>query len=202
VYDGLDFGYVSTPGGPGEKSLVDLTESSGVVYGLGYDDGADGSPGQPFRIVMQYSQGAWSMMPSPCGNCSAWEFRAIAATPWAVYAAGAVTDYSPGAEDESVAWLTMYSIADAEWTEIAIPSAGALDRVNDILVSSSGDIYLACGDQASAIVRMPAGGDGVVEWENSGIVLFGLGESADGALLAAGLIEGVQNGTPVILERE
>jgi hypothetical protein len=202
IYDGLDFGLVTTPGDPGEKSLVDLTESLDVVYGLGFDDGADGSPEQPFRIVMQYREGAWSMMPSPCGDCAFREFRAIAASPSGLYVGGAITDFSPEAVDESVAWLMMWSFVAEEWTDVELPSAGDLDRVNDILVSSSGDVFLACGDQAAAIVKMPVAGSGVVEWEDDGIVLLGLGESGDGTLLACGLIEGVENGTPVVLERE
>jgi len=202
IYDGLDFGLVTTPGDLGEKSLVDLTESLDVVYGLGFDDGADGSPGQPFRIVMQYREGAWSMMPSPCGDCAFREFWAIAASPSGLYVGGAITDFSQEAVDESVAWLMMWSFVAEEWTEVELPSAGELDRVVDILVSSSGDVFLACGDQAAAIVKMPVSGNGVVEWEDDGIVLFGLGESGDGTLLACGLIEGVENGTPVVLERE
>ena len=202
VYDGLDFGFVSTPGEALLKSVLDLSESSGAVYGLGFDNGADGSLEQPKRFVVEYSEGAWTMLPSPCGSCSTKDFRAIAATPWSVYVGGASTDFSQGAEDESVAWLMEYSISSGEWTELVVPSAGELDRVNDILVSSSGDLYLACGERGASIVRMLVDGGAVVEWEDAGMALFSLGESADGVLLAAGLIEGIEKGTPVILERE
>jgi hypothetical protein len=198
----LQFGGISVGPGSGEEGVVDLAVSTGGVYACGFDDGGSGTPTSPNRFVLQYAGSNWSVLESPCGGCTDRDFRAVAATPLSVYVGGAITDYAGGAADPSVAWLAQYTIASGQWTELLLPSAGELDRVNDILVTRDGDVYLACGDGHAAIVHMGLGAEPVIEWTRDGTELFSLAELSDGTIAAGGLIPtSGEDGQPVLFER-
>jgi hypothetical protein len=192
--------------GAGEAGLVSLVAEAGGVFGVGFDDGADGTPEQPFRIVMHYDGFEWTRLESPCGNCGSYDFRAIEATSNALFAGGSIMvrpDGEPTAPAEEQAWLAVWSFEESGWTTIVLPQPASLVRVNSILAASDGTVWLACGDPESSawIVRAAPGAAAEIDLEAEGYRLFSLAESADGAIFASGLESGTSQGWPVILER-
>jgi hypothetical protein len=190
----------------GEAGLTALVEESGVIYGCGFNDAADGTAEDPYRIVMQYAGGQWERIPSPCVDCGSFDFRAIAATPSALYLGGSARVRpagDPSAPVQEQALLLIWSFSAEEWTQIVLPDAFGLQRVNAILTASEGAIYVACGspDTPAYLIRAAPGRAPEIEKELAGIRLFSLAETGDGRILAAGLEPGEVEGIPVLLER-
>ena len=170
-----------------EKGLNDIDFRDGLFVACGFDDGGDGTPESPDNVVFQNSGSGWTAVEAPCGGCSAYEFRSVAVlSSGAFLLGGAVTDFSGGSPDEYTAFLLLRTAT--EWVELVLPQPGTLDRVNDILVASNGDVFLACGVTSAFVVRKP--GTGSFERDatlpTAGIV--GLAESSDGSIWAAGSI--------------
>jgi hypothetical protein len=101
------------------------------------------------------------------------------------------------------AWLAQYSFQESGWTQVILPDAESLQRVNAILQADDGVVYLACGgfDSPASIVRAVPGEAPTVEWTQDGVRIFDLVETPDGRILACGLEPGSVQGIPVILER-
>ena len=92
---------------------------------------------------------------------------------------------SGGAADEYVAFLLGRS-ASGDWVELILPQAGTLDRVNDILIASSG-LYLACGmGQTAHLVRAAPGSGPVLDVTLHDAQVECLAEDGDGIVWAAG----------------
>jgi hypothetical protein len=192
--------------GSGGAGLVSLVAEAGGVFGVGFDDGADGSSEEPFRIVMHYDGFEWARLESPCGNCGAYEFRAVEARSNALFVGGSVTvrpEGDPTASAEEQAWFAVWSFEESGWTTVVLPQPATLKRVNAILAASDGTIWLACGDTESSgwIVRAAPGEAAEIDLEAEGYRLFSLAESTDGTIVASGLDYGTSQGSPVILER-
>jgi len=193
----------------GEAGLVALEEESGAVYGIGFNDAADGTEQDPWRIVMRYDLGSWSRFDSPCGACGSYSLRAIEATPNALYVGGSYTflrtgdePYGNGSSIEE-AWLAQYSFEESGWVQLVLPDTELLQRVNAILVASDGVVFLACGspDTPSYLVRLEPGETAVIEQTFEDLRLFDLAETSDGRILVSGLESGAEEGRPVVLER-
>jgi hypothetical protein len=175
-------------GDPQDKSLVDVAYGSGTWAACGFDDGADGTEDSPFSVVLMNDGSGWTLMKGlGCGACGNREYRAVAVNQaGAILLGGAITDFSTGAEDDYVAFLMQYDPVHDKWSEIVLPEAGALDRVDDILVAESGDIYLACGESNAALVRISSAGKPTIEWRGSEVLLEALAQSYRGDILAVG----------------
>ena len=119
--------------------------NAGTNLGTNYQNGLDPRSSVPWATVNQNSQGSgWEILPSPV-EWSSWELRGVAVTAeGVVLVGGAITNFSAGPEDQYVAALAARGL-DGTWSAIGLPEAGALDRVNDILIASDGRIFLACG---------------------------------------------------------
>jgi hypothetical protein len=175
------------PSTTGERGLVDIAARDGVWVACGYDDGAEGTPDSPHAVLFRNGGAGWQRVAVPCGGCSNREFRAVAVSATGgLLLGGAITDYGAGAADASVAFLLVRSVA-GDWTEIVLPGAGRLDRVNDILAASDGSIYLACGlDGAHCVVRSPSGAPAACELSLERARIEALGEGPGGVLYAVG----------------
>lgn len=173
------------PGDPGEHALRDITARGNLLFACGFDDGGEGTPASPNSVVFRSEDEGWLRMDAPCGGCSDREFRAVAATPDGGFLlGGAVTDFSAGSADPYRAFLLHYSVSGG-WEEIPLEEPGRLDRVNDILISSQGDVFLACGQGRAFIVRLLEDGSSEVEATLPTARIAMLAES-DGGLVAAG----------------
>ncbi|TPW04777.1 MAG: hypothetical protein FD129_2855, partial [bacterium] len=88
-----------------------------------------------------------------------------------------------------------------DWAEIVLPEPGRLDRVNDILVATNGDIYLACGVEGSIILRVS--GTSMSEAALPDARIAQLAEAPDGSIWAAGAIVDLAGGSsrPMIWRR-
>jgi hypothetical protein len=196
---------VAFPGDPNEKALVSVVEVGGVLYACGFDDGGEGTPEMPFSLMMRDSGTGFELMSRPCTTCSHYEFTTLGhTTGGGVLLGGAITNFgSSDPADYYTAFLALYSPGSDSWTEIVLPEADALDRVNDILLASDGSLYLACGaDGSAALVRQPPGGLAAVEWMAEGDGdLRSLAERADGSVLASGSLGSGSSARPVLLER-
>jgi hypothetical protein len=175
------------PGPVNEHGIKDICVGDGVFYACGFDDGGDGSPEFPHQVLFQSDEaGGWVRIEVPCGGCSDREFRAVAITSQGgLLLGGAITNFSGGSPDMYRAFLIHYT--GGNWEEIVLPEPGALDRVNDILVTTNGDIYLACGMETGFIVRLPVGGTGEREAAIPAARISALAQSAE-AIWAAGEI--------------
>jgi len=179
------------PGDPQEKAMVDIAAGpGGVLYACGWDDGGDGTPGKPYQVVM-YNDGAgsdWRFLDTPCGGCGNREFKAIAATATgSILLGGTITDFSPGASDEYRAFVTGRNSLGG-WVELILPNAGRLDQVNDILVTSSGEIYVACGLTRTYILHV----NGVTGWVKEEPIaatgkILALAEGPGGVIVGVGM---------------
>lgn len=175
------------PSTTGERGLVDIAARDGVWVACGYDDGAEGTPDSPHAVLFRNGGTGWQRLAVPCGGCSNREFRSVAVSATGgLLLGGAITDYGAGAADASVAFLLVRS-ASGDWTEIVLPDAGRIDRVNDILVASDGGIYLACGlDGAHCVLRSPSGAPASCELSLEHARIAALGEGPGGILYAVG----------------
>jgi hypothetical protein len=192
--------------GSGEAGLVSLVAEAGGVFGVGFDDGADGTSAEPFRIVMHYDGFEWARLESPCGNCGSFEFRTIEAKSNALFVGGSVMvrpEGDPTAPAQEQAWFAVWSFEESGWTTIVLPEPTTLKQVNAILAASDGTIWLACGNTESSgwIVRAAPGEAADIDLEAEGYRLLSLAESPDGTIVASGLDNGTSQGLPVILER-
>lgn len=143
VWTADDPGFITTQAN--DKGLVDVAWHDGVFYACGFDDAADGSPQEPSNVVVQNDGTGWTRIESPVED-GAWEPRAVAVTGDGVLlVGGAVTDFSAGSADPYVAALVARG-TDGNWTTVSLPDPGTLDEVQDILVTSTGDLLLACGN--------------------------------------------------------
>lgn len=192
---------VPTPGDPQEKSLERIVNHPEGLFAVGWDDGGEGTAEIPFALFLHFVDATWELVALPCGGCSNVELKALTVLPsGTLVVGGARTDWSaPAAEDWSVATLSFYDPSTLAWTEIVLPEASALDRVNDVVWTSEGALVLACGrDGGAALAILPAGGGGAVEWSSSEASLFAVAEAHDGTLLAGGMRE---NGDVLLLRR-
>lgn len=189
------------PGDGNERALVDSSAFDGVFVVCGFDDGGEGTPQSPNSVVFRNDGGEWERLDAPCGGCTNREFRTVAVTPTgSFFLGGAETDFSAGSPDPYRAFLLISSRA-GDWAEIVLPEPGKLDCVNDILIATGGDIYLACGVEGSTIVRMS--GTAVYEAELPGARIAQLAEAPDGSIWAAGAIVDEAGGSsrPMIWKR-
>ena len=179
---------IPLPGDPQEKSLVDLAYRAGTWAACGFDDGANGDEDSPFNVVLANDGAGWSLLKGlGCGGCGNREYRAVAINQQgAILLGGAITDFSAGAQDDYVAFLSLYSPTTGEWTAIVLPHAGDLDRVNDILVASNGDVYLACGIDSTTLVHHYSSGVSTIEWSASDVIIQQLAEAPYGDICAVG----------------
>lgn len=175
------------PATTNERGLVDIAARNGVWAACGFDDGAEGTPESPYHVVFLNGGAGWQRLELPCGGCGNREFRAVAVSATGgVLLGGAITNFQGGAADEYVAFLLVRS-AGGDWVEIVLPAAGELDRVNDILVTTDGTVYLACGmGGVSRIVRSPTGGPAVREASFEDARIESLAEGPGGAIHAVG----------------
>jgi hypothetical protein len=180
---------IPLPGDPQEKALVDLASRAGTWAGCGFDDGGQGDETSPFSVVLRNDGTGWDLLSGPgCGGCGNREYRAVAINDrGALLLGGAKTDFSAGADDEYVAFLASYNPSREHWTEILLPESGVLDRVNDILVTTSGDVYLACGLDTQTLVHHHATGGNTIEWRSSEESLTALAEDEVGNVYAVGV---------------
>jgi len=197
---------IETPGNPNDKALRDVAYGADTWVACGFDDGGDGSIEEPNAILMIDEGTGWQLVGSPCGGCGNHDYRAVAiGSTGTIYLGGSVTDFSNGGGDDYVAFLRAYERDIEEWTEIALPDPGNLDGVNDILLDSNGDIYLACGEERGAVVRLPAGSSSVdptnVEWLSEESRFFALGQAADGTVHAVGARTSGAEPEPLMLRR-
>ena len=196
---------IPTPGGAGEKSIVDLVESQGVVFACGFDDAAAGTPASPFQMLLRDAGSGFEVVDTPCGACGNRDFRALAVAPdGGLLLGGATLDFSAGAPDASVALLWYRAPAGGGWTELLVPDAGPLDRVNAILVTADGSIVLACGGDLpaeAALVRLPASGGAIIEYRRANVEVLGLAETDAGEVLALGVDERGGAPRPLLLRR-
>lgn len=186
---------VALPGNPNDRSLVAVTEGADGLYACGFNDGGEGTPENPFRLVMRDTGSGFELMPGPCTDCTSHEYEAMASTSsGGVLLGGAITNFRIDAADDYRAFLALWSPTSEDWVEIVLPDAGALDKVNAILVASDGSVYLACGMEGSAtVVRQPPDGPAVVDWVADGPAdVLDLAELDDGTILAGGRRGGAQ----------
>lgn len=79
-----------------------------------------------------------------------------------------------------------------DWVEIVLPDAGGLDRVNDILITEDGAIYLACGINDAFVVRSGSGGPPALDATFPSGRIRRLAEDAGGNIWAAGgIVDGL-----------
>jgi len=196
-------GFVTTQAN--DKGLVDVTWHDGIFYACGFDDAADGSPQEPSNVVVQNDGTGWTRIESPVED-GAFELRAIAVTgDGIVLVGGAITDFSAGASDQYVATLVARG-TDGTWTPVSLPDPGTLDEVQDILVTSAGDIVLACGISRIHFVKGSLDTGLADEGPGSRGQIRHLAEDSTGAVFGCGssfIDEGdVQVPTPLLLKRE
>lgn len=189
-----------------DKALVDLAWEDGVFTACGYDDAADGSPQEPARVVVQNDGSGWAPIPSPFVSAT-WELKAVAvAGNGAILVAGARTDFSAGAADDYVAMLMIRDPGSGDWFPIDLPRAGSLDRVNDILITSGGDVVLACGLDTVHLLSGPVSGGFTDEGPGTAGTVWVLAEGPGGAIYAAGTMaadpEHPETAMPLLLRRE
>ncbi len=196
--------YPSSPASA-EKGVADLAGGARSLWACGWDDGAEGTEASPHALVWENTGSGWTRVDSPCGGCSGHEFRAVAIPDeGSLLLGGAITAFSPSSGDSSLAFLYLRppSPSSVNWPEAKLPRPADLRRVNDILVTSNGDIYLACGDSTAFLVWMPSTGGVVIEYEETGLRLNALSEAADGTIYAVGGRDDGSTSTAVMLRRE
>lgn len=189
---------LSEPGN--EQALEEIVAVQAGWVVCGWDDGAEGTPESPYRVLLHLVGSTWTPMPTPCGGCTNREFTALARRGEAgLVLGGAITDWSTGAPDASIAALALYASTTQEWIEVVLPEAGALDRVNDVEVLPEGSMVLACGrDGTASIAILPASGGGGVEWSGDGASLFTVTRAHDGTLWVGGIDA---DGSPLLVRR-
>lgn len=197
---------ITAPGDPQEKSLVDVAYGAGVWVACGFDDGGEGTPQQPYAILMLDQGSGWESISAICAGCGSHEFKSVAIDDAGlIYLGGAQTDFSNGASDEYIGFLWTYAPDIEEWTTIALPDPGSLDRVNDILLSANGDVYLACGVDIASLVRLPVGGESDaqenIEYVATATVLYGLAQTNGGDVYAVGQSGLTSSSRPLMLLR-
>jgi hypothetical protein len=192
------------PGQPGEHAITDITARADVLFACGFDDGGDGTPSSPNSVVFRSDGEGWVRIEAPCGGCSNREFKAVAATPdGGLLLGGAITNFSAGSADPYQAFLYHYSDSDG-WEEIPLADPGRLDRVNDILITSQGDIFLACGQGRAFIVRLLQDGSSELEATLPTARIAMLAESHDGIVAAGAIFSpgGAENHPAIWIRRE
>ncbi len=172
--------------GQGESGFVDVDVRGGVAVAVGFDDGADVIPVLLRRTVLE----GWQQV--DLGGVSRVTLHSVALTADGAIFAGGVQD-AGGLEPR--AWLAVRSAAGG-WTQIVLPDPGLVGAVNDILVTTSGSVVIACSGEVSSNLAT------IFRADASGVVrevtpfaghLFQLGEAADGRLFAVGM-RYLQNG--------
>ena len=197
---------IQTPGDPNDKSLVDIAYGAGAWVGCGFDDGGEGTVEQPFSILMIDEGSGWGLINSPCGGCGNAKYEAVAVSQTGlIYLGGAITDFSGGGS-EYTAFLRSYARDIEEWTEIDLPDPTSLGRVNEILLTPTGDIYLDCGVDDASLVRLPDGQSSLepsnLEWYGANSRLTGLAVTGAGTVYAVGAQDLVGDFQPLMLSRE
>jgi len=177
---------VPYPTGQNERALVDLSASAGIWAACGFDDSGDGTPASPNSVLFLDQGLGWQRISAPCGGCSNREFRTVSVAPTgAVLLGGAATNFAGGA-NEYTASLALRSVS-GDWVEVVLPKPTELKRVNDILLTGNGLVYMACGIGGTSYL---------VRWQES-IVRDGtlqsarinrLAESPDGTIWAVGAV--------------
>jgi hypothetical protein len=145
----------------------------------------------------------WSLLSPPDCDCQNRDFTAIASDgAGIIYVGGGIFEFSMDGSYEATAFLLRYDSAARTWNEIDLPSPADLDQVNRILVTPAGDVFLACGEDKAALVRLPADGGFSIEWKDEGYRLYALTETSEGVLLAGGANVTGLAAQPVMLQRK
>jgi len=175
---------ITTP--PQEAGLVDLHVNNGVFYGCGFNDA-----GPEFAILMRNRGTGWESI--PVGNLATIELRAVVADSTGAVWLGGVDQ----ASDPPSAFLARRP-ANGDWFEVVLPPmTGA---VRDILVTTTGEVYLATGNVDAQILRWD-GMTWVAEVTRQNTRILALAESND-RLVAVGVANtGTDTPQPLVLER-
>ncbi|MFO7654840.1 MAG: hypothetical protein R6X25_13645 [Candidatus Krumholzibacteriia bacterium] len=168
--------------GSGESGFWDVDVRGDRAVACGFDDGAD-----TLRVLVQRTRtGPWQKVDLAGSGTFGVSFRSVAVDDaGAIYVGGTL---GAGGLDAR-AYLALRS-AGGEWTEVALPDAQGLGRVNDILLAEDGSIYLACsGELEDATATVVHGSPSAVEREVTPFPgeLFQLAQSPDGTVYAVGL---------------
>lgn len=126
---------VTFPNTSNEKGIIDLTVGSdGSFYACGFDDGGEGTPEEPFRMIMQNAGNGWSffapILEAPNASQLAYDPEQ------GFFVAG--EQFQRDGQPLADLWVRDL---EGDWTEIDLP--GALGwSVRDLLVTPDGCVYL------------------------------------------------------------
>ncbi len=199
---------VDTGRGNQKKSIVDHHFHDGGWLACGFNEDWRNSPGSPFQFLVRERAGTWELIDTPCEGCLGYDFRALAVdAAGRILLAGRRVSEPESGPERSEAFLWRFDPGLEQWEELELPQPMTLSRVNDLLISSDGVIYLACGiDEPSLeidgayLVRMDGSGTTEIEWAERGSFLRQLAESPRG-ILAAGQRGRDNSSTPLMLLR-
>jgi hypothetical protein len=181
------------PANRNERGLEGIAARNGLWVACGFDDGAEGTPESPSRVLFLNRGSGWDRIAVPCGGCSNREFGAVAVSaPGGILLGGSITNFAGGA-DEYTAFLLLRSVA-GDWAEIVLPDPEALERVNDILIAADGTLYLACGMETGFLLRWPPGRGIEREAAIPSARIRRLAQAPDGTIWAAGSLQSGENG--------
>lgn len=171
---------IALTGQPQQKGLVDVA--------CGFDDGAVGSDTSPYSVVLFDEGAGWKLINGPgCGACIDYEFRAVAFDEHGkVLLGGSYHRFGGNNPGDNETFLAHYDPTYRHWTSIDLPESSTLNRINDILVTGTGDIYLACGKYDAALVHLSAAGVAEIEWSSQTASIVHLAEASTGYVYAVG----------------
>jgi hypothetical protein len=168
------------PGDPGDKGFLDLCVGpGGSLYACAFDDGGEGTPEQPYRMIMQNDGSGWSMVaPIPTANA-----EALAYDPERGFIAAGVRYQSPGTS--SVILLAVRA-ADGQWTEFELPEQPGFWDVQDILVASDDHVYVLAEGPGDIEVDESSGSGLLWRWDGETFKQMGLWSNRGPFSLAEG----------------
>lgn len=166
---------------------------SPICYACGFD-----GPAGSRDVVLGMSDTGWNRMETPWGDMNIGRLSAVAVTPTGALLLGGQEVEAPaqGQPAFPLALLKLQS-TDGGWVDIVLPHAAQLATVNDILVTSTGETFLACGSEALHLVHAGPGSPATDEGPGSSGRVTALAEGPGGTIWAAG----EANGRALLLRR-
>ena len=171
------------PGDTEDKLLIDLAYGHGRWAACGWDAGAPTGDASPYYSVLFMNAGeGWRVIDVPkCEGCSLIDYRSVGIDQQGKILLGGSMAV-PG-DDYLKPIFMSYDPVDSSWVSIPLPESELAQRVDDILVTTKGDVYLACAPVG--LVHLYPTGEGVIEWSGSAIILS-LAEASTGEIYAVG----------------
>lgn len=164
-----------------------------VCFACGFDGPAGGRD-----VLLGMSDTGWGVMETPWGDADIGSLNAVAVTPTgALLVGGQAVDPPPQGQPAILRALLKLQSTDGGWVDIVLPHAAQLATVNDILVTSTGETFLACGSEALHLLHVGPDAPATDEGPGTAGRVTTLAEGPGGTIWAVG----EANGRGLLLRR-